>query len=97
VSPVRPHATDSLRAEEFSDMGKRKQVFSVIVERDESGWYVVECPALQACYTQGKTYDAAVENIKDVIALCLTELKAQGKSIPASPQIIGIQPVEVLV
>lgn len=97
VSLVPPHETDRLSAKEFSNMGKRKQVFNVIVERDESGWYVAECPALQACYTQGKTYDAAVENIKDVIALCLTELKAQGKSIPTSPQIIGIQPVEVSV
>ncbi len=78
-------------------MAKRRQVFHVIVERDGSGMYVAECPALRACYTQGKTYEAAVENIKDVIALCLSELKAEGKSIPASPQIIGIQPVEVSV
>lgn len=78
-------------------MKKNKQVFQVIVERDEEGYYVAECPALRACYTQGKTYEEAIENIKDVIALCLQDLKAKGKEIPASLEIIGIQPVEVSV
>jgi len=49
----------------------KKQVFNVIVERDEAGYYVAECPALRACYTQGKTYAEVIANIKDVIALCL--------------------------
>ncbi len=52
----------------------RKQVFHVIVERDETGFYVAECPVLKACYTQGKTYAEAIENINDVIALCLADL-----------------------
>jgi predicted RNase H-like HicB family nuclease len=75
-------------------MGK-KQVFNVIVERDESGYYVAECPALRACYTQGKSYAEVIENIRDVISLCLKDLKSQGKRAPVSPQIVGIQPVEV--
>ena len=78
-------------------MKKNKQVFHVIVERDESGYFVAECPALRACYTQGKTYEEAMENIKDVIALCLQDLKEKGKPIPESPEIIGFQPVEVAV
>lgn len=76
---------------------KSKQVFHVIVERDELGWYVAQCPALQGCYTQGKTYAEAIKNIHDVIELCLDTLKEQGKPVPASPPIIGIQPVEVAV
>ena len=54
---------------------KRKHSFQVIIERDESGYFVAECPALKACYTQGRTYEEVIENIKDVIALCLEELK----------------------
>jgi predicted RNase H-like HicB family nuclease len=46
----------------------KKHVFQVIVEQDEAGYFVAECPALRACYTQGKTYEEAIENIKDVIA-----------------------------
>jgi len=76
-------------------MKKKKQVFHVIVERDDAGYYVAECPALRACYSQGLTYEEAIENIKDVIALCLQDFKAKGKGIPTSPEIIGIQPVEI--
>jgi len=54
---------------------KKKHVFQVIVEQDEAGFFVVECPALRACDTQGKTYEEAIENIHDVIALGLEDYK----------------------
>lgn len=69
--------------------------FQVIVEQDEAGYFVAECPALKACYTQGKTYEEAIENIKDVIALCLADIKANRKKIPRQPEIIGIKRVQV--
>jgi len=76
---------------------KRKHVFQVIVEQDEAGYYVAECPALKACYTQGKTYEEVIENIKDVIALCLQDLKAKRKRVPKQPEIIAVPRVEVTV
>ena len=48
-------------------MAKKEHVFLVIVEQDKAGYYVTECPALRACYTQGKTYEEVIDNIKDVI------------------------------
>ncbi|OGC22901.1 hypothetical protein A2291_00170 [candidate division WOR-1 bacterium RIFOXYB2_FULL_42_35] len=51
----------------------KKHLLPIIVEKDEDGYYVVECPLFQSCYSQGKTMDEAVKNIKDVIALCLEE------------------------
>jgi len=47
--------------------------FPIIVEKDESGFYVVECPVFRGCFTQGKTIDEALKNIKEVIELCLEE------------------------
>ncbi len=44
--------------------------FSVIVERDSDGYFVF-CPELQGCYTQGNTYEEALENIKNAIQLHL--------------------------
>ena len=76
-------------------MPKQRHVFQVIVEQDEAGWYVAECPALKACYTQGKTYEEALENIRDVIGLCLAELKASGQPVPKQPEIISVRRVEV--
>lgn len=43
-------------------------VFHVVIEQDEAGWFVVECPALPGCMSQGKTREEAIENIKDAIA-----------------------------
>ena len=76
---------------------KEKFVFQVIVEQDEAGYFVAECPALKACYTQGKTFEESIENIKDVIALCLRDLKKSGKKAPRQPEIIGVKRVEVSV
>jgi len=38
-----------------------------------------------------------MKNIKDVIALCLADLKAKRKRVPRQPEIIGVQRVEVTV
>lgn len=45
----------------------------IIIEKDEDNFYVVECPIFSGCYTQGKTLDEALKNIKEVIQLCLEE------------------------
>jgi len=51
----------------------RQTTLPLIVERDEDGFYVVECPVLSGCYTQGKTLDEALANIQEVIALLAEE------------------------
>ncbi len=50
-----------------------KKEFNVIIERDQDGYYVGEVPQLKACYSQGKTIDELIENIKEVIELCFEE------------------------
>jgi predicted RNase H-like HicB family nuclease len=45
----------------------------VIVEKDEAGFYVVECPILEGCYSQGRTLDEALRNIREVIDLIAEE------------------------
>jgi predicted RNase H-like HicB family nuclease len=60
-----------------------KKDFTVIIERDEDGWFVADVPALQGCHTQGKTKKQVLENIKEAIALCLeveTEKKTKQKT-----------------
>lgn len=49
----------------------------IFVEKDEDGFYVVECPVLEGCFTQGKTIDEALKNIREVIGLVLEEEKNQ--------------------
>lgn len=46
--------------------------FKVILEPDQSnGGFVVTCPSLQGCYSQGETVAEAMANIKEAIELCL--------------------------
>ena len=51
---------------------KGKQ-FPVFIQKDEDGFYIVECPVFDGCFTQGRTIDEALKNIKEVIELCLEE------------------------
>ncbi len=51
----------------------RPHEFFVIVERDEDCMYVGEVPGLQACYSQGRTIDELMANMREVIELCLEE------------------------
>ena len=53
----------------------RNSQLPIFVERDEDGFYVVECPLFKGCYSQGKTLDEALKNIREVILLILEEKK----------------------
>jgi len=49
----------------------------VYIEKDDAGFYVVECPVLRGCYTQGRTIDEALRNIREVILLVMEEKENQ--------------------
>ncbi len=48
--------------------------YYVMIERDEDGYLVGEVPSLRGCYSQGKTIDELMVNMRDVILLCLEEI-----------------------
>lgn len=56
--------------------------FPVIIEKDEDGFFVADCPDLQGCHTQGKTLEEAITNIRDAIKLHLKILKEEKQDIP---------------
>lgn len=70
----------------------KKQIynFTVLIEKDEDGYYVGSVPSLRGCHTQGKTMDELLANIKEAIQLCL-EVE---KEVPEE-HFIGIQQVQV--
>lgn len=51
-------------------------IFNVTIDRDEDGVWIVECPSIPGCVSQGNTKEEALENIKQAIALCL-EVRAE--------------------
>ena len=50
----------------------------VTIYQDEEGWYVVECPVIPGCMSQGKTEEEALQNIQEAIRLCLEVRREQG-------------------
>ncbi len=54
--------------------------FSVTIDRDEDGVWVIECPSIPGCVSQGATKEEALESIKEAIVLCL-EVRAE-KGLP---------------
>jgi len=54
----------------------------VIIEADEDGIFVAECPALPGCVSQGKTRGEAMVNIRDAVQGYLESLKKHGEPIP---------------
>ncbi len=59
----------------------------VIMYPGEDGYWVVECPSLPGCISQGKTEDEAIENIKEAIELWIEDAQANGEVIPEDSQI----------
>jgi predicted RNase H-like HicB family nuclease len=61
-------------------------IFSIIVEKDKDG-YFAECRELQGCYTQGKTYEEVMKNIREVIELHMEDRIERGDFVaPSSGQ-----------
>ena len=58
----------------------------ILIEQDEDGIYVAECPTLPGCISQGKTRKEALENIKDAMKGYLESLKKHKEPIPPSIQ-----------
>ena len=46
-------------------MGKLQ--FTVVLEKGENGYIVAHCPTLKGCWSQGKTEEEALSNIKQAI------------------------------
>jgi predicted RNase H-like HicB family nuclease len=54
----------------------------VVLTQDEEGYFLAEVPVLKSCFTQGKTKEEALVNIKEVIQLCLEHMAEEGSPIP---------------
>lgn len=51
---------------------------TVTIDRDEDGVWIVECPSIPGCVTQGDTKDEALSNIREAIELCMEVRAEQG-------------------
>jgi len=73
----------------------RRYQFSVVIERDPDGYFAF-CPELQGCYTQGDTFEEALENIRDAIRLHVIDHLESGEEVPQAEK-ISLTSLEVTV
>ncbi len=55
----------------------------IILYPGEDGYWVVECPSLPGCLSQGKTKEEAIRNIKEAIEGYIASLEEDGLPVPA--------------
>lgn len=64
----------------------------ILVEQDEDNIYIVSCPIFKGCHSYGNTIDEALENIKEIIDMCIDEEKVKVSEIN---KFIGFREMEV--
>ncbi len=69
----------------------QKRKFTVLIERDEEGYFVATVPSLRGCHTQAKSLDTLMKRVREVIALCLEEDNGPSGTL----ELVGIQQVTV--
>ena len=69
---------------------KRSRKFTVVIERDEDGYYVATVPALRGCHTQAKNLDTLMKRVREVIEVCFKKIFV--RAAPAL-RLVGIQQI----
>jgi predicted RNase H-like HicB family nuclease len=68
-----------------------RREFSIIIEKDEDGWFVATVPELRGCHTQAKSLDKLLSRVREAIELCLEVQKDVGQG----PEFVGVQRIAV--
>jgi predicted RNase H-like HicB family nuclease len=70
---------------------KTRRKYTVLIERDEAGFYVATVPSLRGCHTQAKNLDTLMKRVREVIELCLEEENGDVQEL----DLVGIQQITV--
>jgi len=70
---------------------KAERKFTVVIERDEDGYYVATVPGLSGCHTQAKTLDTLMKRAREVIELCLDNNGREAAPL----ELVGIQQISI--
>lgn len=53
----------------------------IIIEQDEDDFYIVSCPVFKGCHSYGNTIEEALNNIQEVIQMCVDEEKEKNSEV----------------
>ena len=69
-----------------------KREFTVVIEKDEDGYFVGTASQLKGCHTQAKSLDELMDRMKEAVQLCL---EAEGELAEGELQFVGVQRIAV--
>jgi predicted RNase H-like HicB family nuclease len=70
---------------------RNQRKFTVVIERDEDGYYVGTVPSLPGCHTQAKTLDTLMKRMREAVELCLESDGDAGRSL----ELVGVQQISI--
>ncbi len=65
--------------------------FPVLLVQGQDDYYVVECPILPGCITQGRTREEALANIREAILLCIESAEEEGWEVPQAYEVDEVE------
>ena len=69
-----------------------KREFTVVIEKDEDGYFIGTAPQLKGCHTQAKSLDELMNHMKEAVQLCL---EAEDELEEGELQFVGVQRIAV--
>jgi len=69
------------------------RTYTIVLEPEETGGYMVLVPALPGCFTQGRTLDECRERAAEAITVHIAGLEADGEPVPeefGAPQTLTV-------
>ncbi len=70
--------------------GELMSDYTVVIEKDEDGYFVASVPSIPGCHTQAKTLDSLMKRIREAVELCIEE----GIAAPRQ-NFVGVQTISV--
>jgi predicted RNase H-like HicB family nuclease len=70
---------------------KNQRKFTVVIERDEEGYYVGTVPTLRGCHTQAKTLDTLMKRMREAVEVCLESEDGASRSL----ELVGVQQISI--
>ena len=86
--PTKP--ISEIRTDE-ADIRRKRDDIQEIIEKGEDFGFVVHCPAIPGCHSQGASIEEAVESIKDAIHGCLSVMEPEDNP----PRYVGAMEIAV--
>jgi predicted RNase H-like HicB family nuclease len=65
--------------------------FTITLKQGEDGFIIVSVPALPGCYSQGKTRQEALDNIREAITGYIASMRKHGEPIPGETEIAEVE------